>query len=285
MAKTVAVLFGEGDRPENYVVSALADYWREDGIEVRYLFGTREAPPADLLIVHVDLSVLPPDYRKFAQRYARVLNGRARDIRKHTFSRLLVSRDSAFAGPVMVKTDLNCGGDPEVRHLRHQVHQAPPLLRLWPRYRLARLRSAPGDWASAAYTVYPSPGAVPAAVWDNPFFVVEKFVPERIDGRYAVRTYHFLGESESFYLLLSDQPVVKGTAGVEARPFDPDPRLRVLRRAMGFDYGKFDYVLHEGEPVLLDINKTVGLNGRFMHDPEIEKARHARARGILDFLS
>ena len=131
----------------------------------------------------------------------------------------------------------------------------------------------------------PTLQAVPDEDWDEPSRVVEKFVPERIEGRYAVRTYHFLGNSESFYLLLSDQPVVKGTTGVEARAFEPDPRLRVLRRALGFEYGKFDYVLHEGEPVLLDINKTVGLNTRFLHDPEIEKARRGRARGLHDFLA
>jgi hypothetical protein len=27
---------------------------------------------------------------------------------------------------------------------------------------------------------------------------------------------------------------------------------------MGFDYGKFDYVMQEGQPVLLDANKTPG---------------------------
>ena len=284
MAKTVAVLFGEGDRPENYVVSALANYWREDGIEVRYLFGTREAVPADLLIVHVDLSVLPADYLRFARRYPRVLNGQVRDIRKRAFSRLLLSRCSDYGGPVIVKTDLNCGGQPEIRHFRHQIRRANPLLRLWHRRRLACFIAAQGA-AADTYRVYPSLQAVPDEDWDEPSRVVEKFVPERIEGRYAVRTYHFLGNSESFYLLLSDQPVVKGTTGVEARAFEPDPRLRVLRRALGFEYGKFDYVLHEGEPVLLDINKTVGLNTRFLHDPEIEKARRGRARGLHDFLA
>jgi len=30
------------------------------------------------------------------------------------------------------------------------------------------------------------------------------------------------------------------------------------RRKLGFDYGKFDFVVHEGRAVLLDANKTPG---------------------------
>ena len=37
----------------------------------------------------------------------------------------------------------------------------------------------------------------------------------------------------------------------------PD-ELRALRRQLGFDYGKFDFVMHEGRAVLLDANKTPG---------------------------
>ena len=33
-------------------------------------------------------------------------------------------------------------------------------------------------------------------------------------------------------------------------------RIVAERSALRFDYGKFDYVLHDGEAVLLDINAT-----------------------------
>ena len=35
----------------------------------------------------------------------------------------------------------------------------------------------------------------------------------------------------------------------------PD-ELRVVRAALGFDYGKFDFVLRNGKPILLDVNRT-----------------------------
>ena len=39
---------------------------------------------------------------------------------------------------------------------------------------------------------------------------------------------------------------------------EPHPEIVRLRKAMKFDYGKFDYVIHEGQVLLLDANKTVG---------------------------
>jgi hypothetical protein len=36
------------------------------------------------------------------------------------------------------------------------------------------------------------------------------------------------------------------------------PEIPELAKRMGFDFGKFDYVMHEGKPVLLDANKTPG---------------------------
>ncbi|TGD65199.1 hypothetical protein EYC08_08965 [Tabrizicola sp. WMC-M-20] len=38
----------------------------------------------------------------------------------------------------------------------------------------------------------------------------------------------------------------------------PEPILR-LREEMGFDFGKFDYVVHDGQEILLDANKTPSL--------------------------
>jgi hypothetical protein len=43
------------------VITRFADSWREEGFDVRYLFGARRFVPADLVIVHVNLSVVPPE--------------------------------------------------------------------------------------------------------------------------------------------------------------------------------------------------------------------------------
>jgi hypothetical protein len=101
--------------PRNYLVHHLAELWRRDGLEVVYLYGTDRFVPADLVLVHVDLSVVPAEYPEFAAQYPVVLNGRICDIRKTATSRYLVQPGDDWDGPVIVKSNLNCGGYPEYR--------------------------------------------------------------------------------------------------------------------------------------------------------------------------
>ena len=112
----IAVLFHARERgldPARYLVHHLAEPWREDGHDIVYVYGIKRFVPADLALVHVDLSIVPEDYLDFAAQYPIVLNGRVRDIRKTTTSRYLVRPGDGWDGPVIVKTDLNHGGSPE----------------------------------------------------------------------------------------------------------------------------------------------------------------------------
>ena len=273
--RSVAILFSEHDDPDRYVISKLARYWREDGITVHYLFGTVLYVPADLLILHIDLSVLPRAVLRFARRYPQVLNHHVRDIRKRTFSTLLVARDGDYKGPVIVKSNLNFGGGPESGN--HPIR----LVRFYHRARRLYFRLLTGNWG---YRIYSSPSEVPAVIWRDPYLVVEKFVPERIGDEFAVRTFHCFGERDSFFLLTSPEPIVKSGPATRMHPMDPDPRLRMLRRKWKLDYGKIDYVLAEGEPVVLDLNKTIGLTDQFANDPSVEQARRDRAQAIYEYL-
>jgi hypothetical protein len=108
--KRIAVLFHENDRsPSLYVVDQLAQVWRTDGYEVQYLFGTRRFAPADLLLVHVNLSVVPSNYIQFAKQYQIVINGEISDIRKRKVSSRLLRPGDPWQGRVIVKSDLNLG--------------------------------------------------------------------------------------------------------------------------------------------------------------------------------
>ena len=51
---------------------------------------------------------------------------------------------------------------------------------------------------------------------------------------------------------------------------------------MEFDYGKFDYVIHNGEVVLLDINKTTGF-GSLPYTSELKAMHSHRAAGIYSY--
>jgi len=114
--KRIVVLFHKGDRQSDlsgYIVDHMARCWREDGHAVTYLFGTRPFVPADLLFIHVNLSVVPDEYLEFASQYPIVVNGRIRDIRKSTTSRNLLFPGDSWGGRVIVKSDLNYAGEPE----------------------------------------------------------------------------------------------------------------------------------------------------------------------------
>ena len=76
-----------------------------------------------------------------------------------------------------------------------------------------------------------------------------------------MREWIFLGDREIHFINISREPIVKGFNSYrrEYLSFDEVPvELRTIRSKFGFDYGKFDYGINNGTPVLYDINKTPG---------------------------
>jgi hypothetical protein len=195
-----------------------------------------------------------------------VLNRDVLDIRKRTFSRNLVSQTDDYDGPVIIKTDANSGGKPENLVLRRSlwyrrgIFLAGEYLRVMRRFlstlsleRLAYTRTLYSD----SYPIYPSKEQVPHGVFENPYLVVERFLPETNGPFYYSRSYSFLGDEGVGVRLKSKNPVVKNAVAPGGLEFiSVDESIVAARKALGFDYGKFDYVLHDGEAVLLDINKT-----------------------------
>jgi hypothetical protein len=115
----ILVLAHERDTPRlmrRYTISLMAQIWRQDGHDVRFVFGTRDRPPADVILVHVDLSVVPQPYLELAASYPVALNVGAADIRKSVIAPdLRVLAGDGYEGPVIVKSDLNYAGLPERR--------------------------------------------------------------------------------------------------------------------------------------------------------------------------
>jgi hypothetical protein len=277
MTRRVVVLWHERERAATgaYMITYLAQYWRADGIDVQFVFGARKFVPADVAIVHVDLSVVPEEYLELARRYPVAVNGRVRSIRRTAYSENLVRAGERWDGPVIVKSDLTSAGWPEQRLLSRR----PAAVRL-ARAVLARLRPAPAGRAEPlrTYEVYDSIADVPAHRLAAKDTVVEKFLPERENGLYAVRYYYFLGDRWTGERLFSPLPVVKEATQVRIEPVEPHPAVVEWRSRLGFDYGKFDYVIRDGEAILLDANKTVGATVKVT--PELEALRRHRAAGI-----
>jgi hypothetical protein len=281
----IAVLFHEQDRhPEGYVVHHLANVWRKDGHDVRYLFGTGEFVPADILLVHVNLSVVPDHYLRFARKYPIALNDRIADIRKRTVSSNLVTADDSWNGPVIAKSNLNYGGLPERWFTRPWIErQIPPLRRLRHRYEWLRSIGMP-RFDSESYPIFESIRAVPRRWLRSPDIVIEKFRPELEGGRYHLRIYQVLGDRWTCTRLASEQPVIKAGGSIAAEEVAPHPAVEQWRREHHMDYGKIDYVVCDGEPVLLDINKTTGATSGFRPAPALEAARRHLAEGLYSYV-
>ncbi len=281
MHKKIVILSHAGQKISTtpYFLRALRDIWVKAGIEVVDLQGTAKFEPADAILIHIDLTVIPPHYQEFASRYPVVIN-QVTDISKRSFSEHILNCKNEYNGAVIVKTDLNCGGIRE-RRLERRQGGLPGLV--------AKLRNKlPWSWSgelnSNRYPIYASPKEVPWVVWRNPRLVVEKFIPERSENDYCLRQWAFFGSRELSQLIFSSDPIIKA-GNVKKREFDiPIPEsLRALRKKMGFDYGKFDFVMKEGQAVLLDANHTPSFT---MKNPSSTLTNHIEhlARGLEDFL-
>jgi hypothetical protein len=278
---SIVVLTHERDhfRSRGYTLEALFAPWNAAGHVVRVHAGPHRPPPGDLAILHVDTTVVDEAYLEVARHYPIVVNGAVTDISKRRFSRQIVHRGSAYAGPVIVKTDLNSFGRPEAFH--RSVRARWRALRLGPVRSFAqRLRHATGR--DPRYRIYAHPSDVPAGVWDDPSLVVEQFLPERDERGYYLRSWVFLGDRGRCTRLLGPHPVVKARDVVERVPAPIPDELRAWRDELGFDYGKFDFVIHEGRPVLFDVNPTPGLFVAF--SAAVRAANAELARGIDTWL-
>lgn len=238
----------ENFQSRDYLLHYFIPTWTRAGHRVTLHAGTNNWPQADIAILHVDLSVIPSAYAEATRRYSVVVNGSVIDIRKKIVSRNLINADDDWSGPVIVKTDLNCGGWPEA-HIVDNARRAGDV---------ADLSSIPMTYLKGSYPIYDSIDDVPGDVWGNPGLVVERFLPERDPRGFWVSAWVFFGERERCTRYLGSHPIIKRANILERRPVSVPEELRAERERLGFDYGKFDFVMHDGKALLLDANRTPG---------------------------
>lgn len=217
------------------------DFWRASGRRVIVHPPFAKAPDGvDAAIVHVDLTHIPPEFAECAALYPVALNGRVTDISKRRICTTLVGPDDSYDGPVIVKTDLNHRGRIEQQW---RGYEPPDLSWVLP---------------TDAYRVFERKSQLPARVWSEPALVVQRLHVERVGERYRLNQWFFLGDRDIVTIWEGSDPYLKRTNVTHRLPFAyevPDA-LRRRRAELGFDYGKFDFVIEDGEPVLLDANPT-----------------------------
>ncbi len=242
----------DGFENVNYYLTEMAKIWRSEGIRVTILKGPSSFVPADVAILHVDLTVVPADYQDFIRQYPLVVNGNVKNISKRHISSNLVYQGDGYKGPVIIKTNKNCHGVPE--RLKGSL-----LLRYLHRFGAILQRSCQSTLfvPDYHYPVLDSVDQVPSLDWYNPDLVVERFLPERNEGYYCLRTWLFMGDKERNSIWYSEKPVVKLGNAIRGEPMKDVPEeLRHRRRELGFDFGKFDYAIVDGRVVLYDANWT-----------------------------
>jgi hypothetical protein len=282
--KKIAIIFHEQDRkrPGSYAVISLAHFWKAEGIDPFFVFGTKKVLPADLALVHVNLSVVPDEYLEYARDYPYALNGKVRDIRKSSFSKNRVRPDDLYEGRVIVKSNLNYAGKPErrtsgnpsvwSRFVRKLASQDP-----------ADTRQQPCFTSPLDYLIFDHRDLVPAEWFERTDIIVEKFLPEIRNGSYCIRNYYFLGDRGICVMKMGVHPIVNSATTTRIERVQVHPDILSLQKTHHFDYGKFDYTLQENVPVFLDMNKTPGIgHGSCPVDPLLHREW---AAGIFSYFS
>lgn len=273
----IGILLHEFDPfPRAGLLSYLAAEWQAAGHEVVYFRGIPEDEPAvDVLIPHVDVTVTPADYLDFIAGFPVVVNRRLLDISKRKVSSNLLAQDDDWQGEVIVKTDRNFGGIPELTVELYAagapfggaIHQRP-----WRKVE---------QIIPAQYPVFSGLSDVPPGVWRNPNLVVEKFLAEREGDLYCHRVALVMGDVVLCQRVYGKTRVIKGRNLLRSEPVDPPAELAEIRERFGMDYGKVDFAVRDGQVHVFDVNNTPsGLN-----NPEVD-ARIGKqlAPGIEVFL-
>jgi len=257
-------------RERSFLLGSFAGHWLDAGHDVSLAEGLGNWPDGDVAVMHVDLSVVPAAYSEAARRYAVVVNGAATDVRKKRVSRHVVTQDDDWTGPVIIKTDLNYSGIPEMHAAQMFRRDGKP----------ADLPPGPVVSTTRPYPILRSLGEVPREVWANPGLVVERFLPEQDAHGYWVRAWVFFGDRERCTRYRGTHPIVKTATIIGREPAPVPEELRAERERLGFDYGKFDFVVHDGRATLFDANRTPSAPPS---SPEID-ASNAHLAGGLEAL-
>jgi hypothetical protein len=226
----------------------LALTWQQQGFEVEVVQGIKRKFEADIIISHIDLTVVPEEYTAFLKKYPVVINREATDISKSKISQNLLKPGDAYDGPVIVKTVANFGGIPELNYQESMGQTVISSKRPWRKVEHLDPHN---------YPRFESIRKVPTGVWKNKKLIVEKFLSERDDdGNYRLRTWYVFGDRELGESEYSANPIVKAGTFNKVIIDDVPEELRLARKQLGIDFGRFDYAVVDGETIIYDINKT-----------------------------
>ena len=267
MSRIVVIRHPDDPYDFRYTMFQVTEIWRTRGHEVVDICDPADRVDADLAVLHVDLTRVPEDLHALANSYPRTINGRIKDVTKRRISRNIVEHPMDYDGAVVVKSNYNAAGWREAklalkeRGIKHAKVRTPP------------------------YLVYECACDVPDEDWNDPDKVVERFLPERSGDHYVLRYWTFCGDKDASRMVYATEPIVKLANTVKRVFIEEVPEdLRALRHELGFDFGKFDYVVVDGKSVLFDANPTPML-GSGAREPILMQSVVSLADGLDSILA
>jgi hypothetical protein len=234
------------------VNSILVNCFKQHGLKVAAQIGLGSEEKSRCVFNHVDLTTTPEPYLDYFKTFPNGINTSLVDISKSLVCHeTLVTPNDGYQGAVIVKTNLNCGGAPELEGIIRSGEL--PQGRKIQNYANARFMN-PGN-----YPIFKNTNDVPLDVWKNPNLIVQQFRTEMDDhGRYCLRYWYVLGGKGFHTRIATDKPIVKGSNILDRKLLDEPtpPALLRAKELLGVDYGRFDYIVSNGEAVLFDVNRT-----------------------------
>jgi hypothetical protein len=274
--KSILILRDRPSKPMSYVIDHYTLCWKNAGYRVINHIGLANIPVADIVIVHIDLTVIPKEYVALINGLHRVINGKILDISRQRFSKLLLSKNDNYTGPVIVKTNANYGGILDcqytpflsniIKEKRLSNKQQLHIFRFFlfksiVKNRFLRILN---KWDTIEslnpleYPIFRNIKSVPYGIWKNNNLIIEPFISSLENGLFYAHYYIFFGDKEISGRISSPDPIVKFNNCVSDEEVPVPDEVKQWRKDLKIDYGRFDYLVVGGKYFLIDVNKTEG---------------------------
>nr|CRH05660.1 protein of unknown function [Candidatus Magnetococcus massalia] len=227
-----------------FFIRYLMEYWQAAGYKIAVQQGLQTPPQTQLAINHIKDTYTPEAYQKLFNRFPYTMNGGLNDISKQAISHDGLSRESDHNSTVMVKSRLNGGGRWEAK-LTAVREGLPPVV--------------PGQGEN--YHVYSALSQVPEAIWQSQTAFVQPFYREESAHGYVLRCCYVVGQRRLHTIAFADHPIIYWH-NCSAPTVVEDPVKNFFAsycQQVGLEVGAIEYLLVDGEPKVLDVNRTPAL--------------------------
>lgn len=267
----------------SHQIDHYATRWSHMGHYVSFSYDGNGLSDADIVAVCIDKTQVPKKWiHKIMNTKATILNFSTLDISKRHFSKLILDKHSQYSGKVIVKTNRNAHGGPEMiedvvmnNARRFDLEQVTE----------RELIENKGKLFIQTYLVYKSANEVPLFFWDSPDLIIEKFIDKPSHNKYyRVYFYSFFGDRGICGYIDSKHQIVRWENSELVKYIQPIPIVHQWQKELKIDFGRFDFLYNDGEWMLIDVNKTEGSSSGYLDIGTYDSEFSYLSEGIKKYL-